>query len=70
LLENNAGLSSKIVLDNSNPLMPDEIVLDKKGIMGKIKIAFKYIDTKLAKTYSNMDNIAIKYHDVSKRKFA
>jgi hypothetical protein len=37
--------------------------------MGKIRLAFKYIDDKINKTYSNIDNITIKYHDAGKRKF-
>jgi hypothetical protein len=61
-------MSSKIVVDNPNYSLPDEVIIHK-GFKGKIKLAFKYIDSQLAKTYSNMDNIAIKYHDKSKRKF-
>lgn len=69
ILEDNVGFSSKVVLNDVNYELPDEVILNKKGITGKIKVAFKYLDNKLAKTYSNMDNVAIKYHDKSKRKF-
>jgi hypothetical protein len=59
-------MSSKIVMYNT-PL-PNEVILHQ-GVKSKLKLAIKYIDNKLEKTVSNMDNIAIKYHDKSKRKF-
>jgi len=49
--------------------MPQEIELKPKGVKGKIKLAFNFIDSKVYKTVSNMESIAVKYHDVSKRKF-
>lgn len=65
--EVNKEMPSKVVIDTPNSLPREVIIHD--GLKGKIKLAFKYIDEKLAKTYSNVDNIAVKYHDKSKRKF-
>lgn len=49
-------------------VLPEEVEV-KRGIFGKIKLAFNLIDSKLEAKISNMDSIAIKYHDSSKRKF-
>lgn len=68
VLNENKGLSSKIAVDNITPSIPNEVVLHNSK-MGKIKLAFKFMDNQVGKTYSNMENIAVKYHDKSKRKF-
>jgi len=68
--ENTQILSEKEVFTPSNNIyFPNEIELKKKGVYGKIKLAFNFVDTKLNKTLSNVDSIAIKYHDAAKRKF-
>jgi hypothetical protein len=51
----------------SNAIVPKEIEV-KRGIFGKIKLAINFIDSKIDKNVSNMDSIAINYHDKSKRK--
>jgi len=52
----------------SNEIVPREVEV-KRGIFGKIKLTFKLIDSKLEAKISNMDSIAIKFHDKGKRKF-
>ena len=52
-----------------NPTMPTEIALNNKSSTGKIKLAFKYLDSKVNNTLSNLDSIVLDYHDKSKRKF-
>jgi len=49
--------------------MSNEIEINKSGILGKLKLAVKYIDTKITNSMSNIDSIVIKYHDITKRKF-
>ena len=46
-----------------------EVVVEKKGLLGKIKLGFNYIESKLEKSGAKMESIYIKYHDLSKRKF-
>lgn len=53
-------------LTNSLPSTEIEV---KKGLFGRLKLQFKLIDSKLEAKISNMDSIAIKLHDSSKRKF-
>jgi hypothetical protein len=44
----------------------EEIIVPKKEIFGKLKIGFKYLDTKLDK----LQTIYIKYHDKGKGKIS
>jgi hypothetical protein len=49
--------------------MPNEIVIEKKGILGRVKLAFNFLDRRLQNGISNMDSIVVKYNDAAKRKF-
>jgi len=51
-----------------SPTMPNEIAINKKGLLGRIKLAFNFGDAKLNKT-NNVDSIIVKYKDITKRKF-
>jgi hypothetical protein len=51
-----------------SPTMPNEIAINKKGILGRVKLAFNFGDAKLNKT-TNVDSIIVKYKDITKRKF-
>jgi hypothetical protein len=62
-------LEAKEVVTLSNVEMPKEIIVQNSSIKGKLKLAFNFIDTRFSKTVSNMDSIALNYHDKSKRKF-
>ena len=42
---------------------------NNKKFLGKLKLGFKYLDTKFSNVESKLDSIYVKYHDVSKRKF-
>jgi len=66
-LEDRRGISDKEVV--FSPIMSNEIEINKSGILGKLKLAVKYIDTKITNSMSNIDSIVIKYHDITKRKF-
>jgi hypothetical protein len=41
--------------------MPNEIVIEKKGILGRVKLAFNFLDRRLQNGISNMDSIVVKY---------
>jgi uncharacterized protein YehS (DUF1456 family) len=60
-LEERRGFSDK---EAYSPTMPNEIVINKKGILGKLKVAFKIENNK-----GEVDSIFIKYRDITKRKF-
>jgi hypothetical protein len=45
----------------------DEISIKKRGIKGKLKLAVNYMDNKLHKGASNIESIAVKYSDKTKR---
>jgi len=51
-----------------SPTMPNEIEINKKGLLGRLKLAFNFGDPKLNKT-NNVDSIIVKYKDITKRKF-
>jgi hypothetical protein len=51
-----------------SPTMPSEVAINKKGLLGRIKLAFNFGDAKLNKT-TNVDSIIVKYKDITKRKF-
>jgi hypothetical protein len=53
----------------TNGVLPHEVEIRKRGVLGKLKLAFSFLDNKINNSISNMDKIAVKYHDVSKRKF-
>jgi hypothetical protein len=61
-IEESRGLYEKEVY---SPVMPDEIVINKKGILGRLKVAFNFEH----KNQSNVDSIFVKYRDITKRKF-
>jgi hypothetical protein len=58
----------EVAYDIMSNTLPKEVEV-KRGVFGKIKLAFNFIDSKLETKISNMDSIAIKYHDKGKRKF-
>jgi len=47
----------------------EEVNIAKKGVLGKVKLGFKYLDSKIHKSQSKLDSIYVKYNDISKRKF-
>jgi hypothetical protein len=49
--------------------IPNEIEIKKDGVLGRLKLGFKFIDKKINNGVSNLDSIAVKFHDKSKRKF-
>jgi hypothetical protein len=42
-----------------------EVIVPKKGIFGKVKLGFKYLDDKM----HNLDTVYVTFRDKSKRKF-
>lgn len=48
--------------------MANEIVVPKKGILGRLKVALNF-KNKLDNGMSNVDSIYVKYSDLSRRKF-
>jgi hypothetical protein len=46
-----------------------EVSSKNKNFLGKLKLGFKYLDTKFSRVESKLDSIYVKYHDISKRKF-
>jgi hypothetical protein len=46
-----------------------EIVVPKKGMLDKIKLGLKSLNTKVESFDFRVDSIYIKYNDKSKRKF-
>jgi len=46
-----------------------EVSPKNKKFIGKVKLGFKYLDTKLNHVENKLDSIYVKYHDISKRKF-
>jgi hypothetical protein len=46
-----------------------EVNPKNKKFLGKVKLGFKYLDTKFSRVDSKLDSIYVKYHDISKRKF-
>jgi hypothetical protein len=45
--------------------MPNEIVINKTGILGKLKVAFNFEN----KNKGQVDSIFVKYRDITRRKF-
>jgi hypothetical protein len=68
-MDERRALTEKEVAPISNDIIPKELEVNTKGLMGKLKLAFKFVDKKINNTVSNMDSIVIKYHDSTKRKF-
>lgn len=54
----------QLVLDQNATSLTEEIVLSKKGVLYKIKLCFKYIDSR----FNNIETIYIKYDNIGKRK--
>jgi hypothetical protein len=69
VIQKNAALTSDVITNQIGPQIPKEVILDKKGPLTRIKVAFSFLDKKFANTIANLDNIAVKYYDSSKRKF-
>jgi hypothetical protein len=49
--------------------MDNEVVIEKKGLLGKLKLAFNYGEKKHQDGTTNVDSIVVKYRDIAKRKF-
>lgn len=52
-----------------SPVMDNEVVIDKKGLLGRLKLAFNYGNKNLKTGTDNVDSIVVKYRDIAKRKF-
>jgi hypothetical protein len=50
-----------------NSVLPTEKLIEK-GIKGKLKLAFNFLDTRVNNTISNLDKVVVSFHDKSKRK--
>jgi hypothetical protein len=61
----NANIEDKEVY---SPPMDNEIVINKKGLLGRLKLAFSYGNNNLNKD-TNVNSIFVKYRDITKRKF-
>jgi hypothetical protein len=59
------GHSSKIVVSEGIVIPDKEIVIPDKGIKGKLKVCFRYLDEKM----HSADSIYVTFRDKSKRKF-
>ena len=59
------GHSSKIVVPEEIVIPDKEIVISDKGIKGKLKVCFRYLDEKM----HSADSIYVTFKDKSKRKF-
>lgn len=46
-----------------------EVVVPKEGLLDKVKLGFKYLDSKKYPLESKLDSIYIKFKESSKRKF-
>ena len=46
-----------------------EYIVEKKGLLGKLNLGFKYVNLKIHTSTDKLDSIYIKFHDMSKRKF-
>jgi hypothetical protein len=49
-----------------SPVLPNEYVIDNKGILGRAKLGIKSFSNK---TLQNIESVYLKYTDISKRKF-
>jgi len=58
-----------IVTDVQYKLHEMEVSSKNNKFLGKLKLGFKYLDTKFSHVESNLDSIYVKYNDISKRKF-
>ena len=56
-------------MDVQYKLQEMEVSSKNKKFFGKVKLGFKYLDTKFSRVESKLDSIYVKYHDISKRKF-
>jgi len=64
VLEENTGLASKF--SAYSPVLPNEFIIEKKGILGRAKLGIKSFGDK---TVHNVESVYLKYSDISKRKF-
>jgi hypothetical protein len=65
VLEENADFVSKFS-GLYSPVLPNEYVLEKKGILGRAKLGIKSLGDK---TLNSIESVYLKYSDLSKRKF-
>jgi hypothetical protein len=49
-----------------SPVLSNEQLIDKKGILGRVKLGIKSLGDK---TLHNIESVYLKYTDISKRKF-
>lgn len=52
------------VLDKNAGGLTEEIVLSKNGVLNKVKLCFKYIDSR----FNKIETIYLKYDNIGKRK--
>jgi len=52
-----------------SPVMNNEVVIDKKGLLGRLKLAFNYGNKNIEAGTENVDSIVVKYRDMANRKF-
>jgi hypothetical protein len=64
VLEENGGLVSKF--SAYSPVLPNEYLIEKKGILGRAKLGVKSLGNK---TLESIESVYLKYSDKSKRKF-
>jgi hypothetical protein len=62
--EINKGFKSKFSTESS--LLSNEHLIDKKGIIGKVKLGIKSLG---GKTLESVEKVYLKYTDITKRKF-
>jgi len=56
---------NEIALEPRNHHLSNEVIVNKKGLIGKLKLGVKYIDDKMHK----VDTVYVTFKDKSKRKF-
>ena len=61
IIQDSRKHSSKIPVN----IPSEEVIVPKKGLMGKLKLGFKYLDAKM----HNVDTVYVIFRDKSKRKF-
>lgn len=57
------------VSQDSPIVSSQEIVVKKRGLLGKFKLGFNYFGDKFTSSTSKVESVYVKYHDISKRKF-
>jgi hypothetical protein len=61
--------SNDINIDVTNNIINTEMDINKEGVLGNIKLGFKYLNSKVNYELAKLDSMYIKYHDISRRHF-